>query len=240
MRTLLPIGIVRQTLAALACALAATGAHAVSSSVTVNDITFRVTDVAPGDGIAPAVIFDPIIPFYSESQERDVRASWNGFIGERRCNTCPVELGTVEIYKDDNFNLAARALAPGSLYLDQRIVENIVGVTPGTRVTVSVDVSFNDGLIAPIGSASLELAMVGYMLFPDHYDGTSATQHAVFTEPSHATIEASFTNDGPVVAPLFFAYIMEISGGPSPIPESDTALLMAVGLGFLAWRVRRP
>jgi len=107
-------------------------------------------------------------------------------------------------------------------------------------VTVSATASFNDGLAAPIGRASLHLAMVGYTLFPDHYDaGLQLGQSVVFDAAGHATVQLSFDNTGAVLAPLHYAYIMGVDGHSPPIPEPQSALLMALGIAFVAWRTRR-
>jgi hypothetical protein len=232
------ICLVRQALCAFACALMAAGAHAVSSSVTVNDIRYAVKDLVPGDGIAPAVVLDPTFEYFSAMQERDVLNQMDFDFIALRCSDCPAVNGTVDFYADDRFNLAARTLAPGSLYLDRRMIVNLVGITPGTQVTVTVDVSFNEGLTAPIGNASLDLAVAGYSLFPDDHTSTVEHEHASSGEPRNATVELSYTNTGTVLAPLHFAYIMGVFG-TSPIPEPETAWLIAAGLGFLAWRARR-
>src|SRR5687768_4889054 len=100
------MGSFRQTLAALACVLGATAAHATSSSVTVNDITYRLTDLVPDDGIDPSVVFDPSFQFYSEAQEASIFGSMDQAFMELRCFDCPLELGGVEIYKSDDANLA--------------------------------------------------------------------------------------------------------------------------------------
>jgi hypothetical protein len=196
--------------------------------------------LVPDDGIDPSVVFNPSFQFYSEAQEAGIFGSMDQAFIELRCFDCPLELGGVEIYKSDDAHLAGRTLAPQSQYLDQRIVKHLVGVTPGTQVTVSFDVSFNEAIGSPIGNASLMLVTHGYELAAgdDYRIITSEAERSAFGESGRATVEASFSNTGAVLAPLHFAQVMEVSGEATPLPEADNALLMAVGLGFLGWRCR--
>jgi hypothetical protein len=226
--------------AASACALLACGAHAVSSSVRLEGLSFSVVDLLPDDGIAPAVVQDPTFTFYDATQELDVTSSMPFDFIAQRCPVCPVVDGASEIVRNDDLGLAGRTLGPGSTYVDQRLVGEVVVITPGTRVTVSATATFNEGLASPIGHAALQLAMVGYALFPDHYDaGLQLSERVVFDAPGQATVELSFDNTGAALAPLHYAYIMGVDGHAPPIPEPESALLTALGIAFVAWRTRR-
>jgi hypothetical protein len=232
----------RGACALLSLALCASAAHAVASRVTLNDITFSVIDLRPDDGIAAAVVFDPELTLYGPGQVADVLNSMDLDFRAMRCTDCPVEEGSVEFLANTSTDLAARTLAPNSLYIYQTLrIPGFVGVTPCTQVTVSANASFNLGLSAPLGSASLELALTGRTVFPDHVDFSFVTDRISFNDVRDAaSVELTYTNTGDVLSPLNYAYVLTVSGRSAPpIPEPASVLLMTMGLGLVAWQGRR-
>lgn len=195
---------IRKWLVGTACAVAAGGAFAVSSNVKVNDISFKLTDLDPNDGVDPAIV--PMIDYYSDAQEFQVINDANFAFFDSRCSVCPVIIGQAETFVDEKGRFTGRTLAPSSGYINELMtIEGLFGVTRATQVTVSFDVSFNDGLVGPIGGARLDLEVVGYTLFPDRFE--AARNHSLAVSLSageHATVEATFSNlgDPRVAVPL--------------------------------------
>jgi hypothetical protein len=238
-------------MAALACIFLATNAFAVASSVTTNTISYELTDLRPDDGIAPGLVFGtPVFNYYSASQALNVTASLNDAFIDLRCGECPVTVGQAEIHQRTDTVLAGHTLGPSSLYVDAAFHlnptnnGNFIGVTAWTKVKVSVDATFNDGLAAPVGSASLAMRLVGASFFPDESFtfGGGADSSSTVNDPRHGRVEASFSNVGERLAPFTFMQVSEVSGrsGPmAPIPEPETYVLMTAGLCAVVWWTRR-
>lgn len=231
-----------KTIVGLACSVAVSGVLAVSSSVKVNVIDYKLTDLDPLDGIAPEVVFDPTFDFYNDQQPLDVTGMGGFDFLDMRCGTCPVLLGDAEISANDMFELAGRTLGPSSLYLDQSLpISPYFGLTRASALTVSLDVTFNESLVGPIGLATLDLRVVGYTLLPDSVERNADGASFVSTiADDHATIEASFTNNGDRLTPFHIAYAMLVRGDTPPIPEPRAWALMVAGLGLFGRAVAPP
>lgn len=227
-------------LLSLALACAAGGAFALSSSVKVNSVTLAVTDLDPNDGITAAVLENPTFDYFDTNQEFEVTFGLNDahefFVGEGNQN-----LG--DIFKRSKTELAGR----GDFYTGLEALTTSwtqrLGLTPASKVTISLDVSFNDGLADPLGAATAGLGIFGFLLLGEQAEQVGDTagrwpQGPYVTDRRRETFEVSMVNTSDRLAPFGYNYVLQVQSQP-PIPEPQTYALMALGLATIGWRLRR-
>jgi hypothetical protein len=224
-------------------ALPLVSAHAASYGLAFDGFKVSVVDLDPADGIAAgydvigqtmaysAILGDSEAGFSSSSSS----ASGNGFVPfEPFDQTASLRgaSGRVRV-AEDSFSL--QATESGTLPTDvwlELVIRNVYELRPNTQLDVTGTwLAHNDS----------NPARQGVLLGTSTHQPEQNTLHQLFltapvdvSQPAHLSFSS-----GSVPSEANFALELYVRGGPNLIPETQTYVLMLVGLAALGVWVRR-
>jgi hypothetical protein len=222
--------------------LCAEAADKASASASLSHFTFEIIDLAPGDGVAPQLLF------YNRSvgAQTGLWQTWHGaYQGALRDDYLYAD-GTSKVQYDDNLATAsaqlhfasATALAGvdiGAIGISQ--VNEYYWLSPNTRLTVHWTAE-TDATASPdnIGRSSIELysdIFLSAANIAESSNFTLASNAADGARSQPVTIQWS---TGEQAATGTFRLRTEARVGPSvmPIPEPQTWLMLLAGVLFIA------
>lgn len=237
-----------KTLLAAALAVAASGgAHAAASgSAAITGFTWSLVDLAPDDGIAPALVIGGV----TGSSTSSVTSS----LGDGDTAVQPVNFATTAAALNNALGGGTAATFADGARVSAALASGVPGrtvflvasgtpqngdfvLTPHTTVTFS---AWFEGAAAADANGSAYASGAINVLVADisstHQRQASATGSA---DQASGELHVSFANASDQwVSGHLNAYAQATLDTTLPVPEPGRAALLAAGLAALAWRVR--